>query len=289
MSARALVMAALFGGIVLTGVAVGCRATWSDATTLLRDRGALIRSMLSMFIVAPILASIVARTFDLHPAVKIALVASSVSPVPPFLPTKAMGAGGERQYVIGLLVAASVLSILFVPLALDVFELVFALPLEISPLRIARTVSITVLLPLAAGMLLRRFAPALADRFAKPIGIVATVLLGLGVVAILAKEGPGMWALVGNRTLLAMAVFAAAALAVGHLLGGRIEGDRAALALSTASRHPGVPIAIAAVNFPDQPLVVPAVLMLALVGMIVAVPYLKWIGHAGVTVPGGTV
>jgi len=288
MSARALVMACLFGGIVLTGVAVGCRATWSDATALLRDRGALIRSMLSMFIVAPILASIVAATFDLHPAVKIALVASSVSPVPPFLPTKAIGAGGERQYVIGLLVAASVLSILFVPLALDVFELVFALPLEISPLRIARTVSITVLLPLAAGMLLRRFAPALADRFAKPLGIIATGLLGLGVVAILAKEGPGMWALVGNRTLLAMAVFAAAALAVGHLLGGRIEGDRAALALSTASRHPGVPIAIAAVIFPDQHLVVPAVLMLALVGMIVAAPYLKWIGHAGVTVPGGT-
>jgi p-aminobenzoyl-glutamate transporter AbgT len=50
-----------------------------------------------------------------------------------------------------------------------------------------------------------------------------------------------------------------------------------------------VPIAIAAVNFPDQPLVVPAVLMLALIGMIVAAAYLKWIAHAGVTVPGGTV
>src|SRR4029078_455563 len=165
MSARALVMACLFGGIVLPVVAVGCRATWSDATALLRDRGALIRSMLSMFIVAPILTSIVAAMFDLHPAVKIALVASSVSPVPPFLPTKAIGAGGEGQNVIGLLVAASVLAVLFapvvravllsilcVPLALDVFELVFALPLEISPLRIARTVSITVLLPLGAGM-----------------------------------------------------------------------------------------------------------------------------------------
>ena len=288
MSARALVMTALFGGIVLTGVAVGCRAAWSDATALLRDRGALVRSMLSMFIIAPVLASLVATTFNLHPAVKIALVASSVSPVPPFLPTKAMGAGGERRYVIGLLVAASVLSIFFVPLALDIFGLALAVPLEISPLKIARTVSITVLLPLAAGMLLRRFAPVLADRFARPIGITATALLGLGAVAILVKAGPGMWALVGNRSLLAMAVFAAGALAVGHLLGGPIEGDRAALALSTASRHPGVPIAIAAVNFPDQPLVVPAVLMFAIVGMVLAVPYLKWIAHAGVTVPGGT-
>ena len=123
--------------------------------------------------------------------------------------------------MIGLLVAASVLSIFFVPLALDVFELVFNVPLEISPLRIARTVSITVLLPLGAGMLLQRFAPALADRFAKPIGITATALLGVGAIALLAKEGPGMWALVGNRTLLAMAVFAAAAIAAGHVLGVR--------------------------------------------------------------------
>ena len=241
-----------------------------------------------MFIVAPILASLVATTFDLHPAVKIALVASSVSPVPPFLPTKAIGAGGERRYVIGLLVAASVLSIFFVPLALDVFELVFALPLEISPLRIARTVSITVLAPLAAGMLLRRLAPAVADRSAKPIGIIATVLLGLGVVAILVKEGPacGRW---WGTARCSRWRSSSSPRCRGHLLGGRIEGDRAALALSTASRHPGVPIAIAAVNFADQPLVVPAVLMLALVGMIVAVPYLKWVAHTGVTVPGGTV
>src|SRR5262249_4506717 len=121
MPALGPVMIALLGGIVLTGVAVGCRAAWSDATWLFRDPGALVPAMLSMFIVAPILASTVAVAFNLHPAVKIALVASSVSPMPPFLPTKAMGAGGERRYVIGLLVAASVLSVLFVPLALDIF------------------------------------------------------------------------------------------------------------------------------------------------------------------------
>jgi BASS family bile acid:Na+ symporter len=289
MSAHALVILALFGGIVLTGVAVGCRATWSDATALFRDPGALVRSMLSMNVIAPILASIVSFVFDLHPAVRIALVASSVSPVPPFLPTKAIGAGGERSYVIGLLVAASVLSIFFVPFALDVFEWAFNVPLDISSLKIARTVGLTVLLPLAAGLVLRQLAPALADRIAKPIGVVASVLLIAGVVVVLIQQGPGMWTLVGNRSLLAMAVFVAAALAVGHVLGGPVEGDRAALALSTASRHPGVPIAIATANFPNQTLVIPAVLMFAIVGAVVAAPYLKWIAHTSVTVPGAKV
>src|SRR5262249_11339946 len=160
------------------------------------DPGALVRSMLSMFIVAPILASIVAVGFNLHVAVKIALVASSVSPMPPFLPTKAMGAGGERRCAIGLLVAGRVLSRLLVPPALDIFVLCFTVSLEISPLKIARTVSITVLIPLAVGMLFRKFAPVLADRLAKPIGIVATALLVLGALPVLVKEGPGMWALV---------------------------------------------------------------------------------------------
>lgn len=289
MSARTLVILAVFGGIILTGVAVGCRAAWSDATGLFRDPGALLRSMLSMNVVAPILASIIAVAFNLHLAVKIALVACSVSPMPPFLPTKAMGAGGERSYVIGLLVAASLLSIVIVPLALNVLGWMFGVPLDISPLRIARSVGISVLLPLLAGMTLRWIAPAQAARLAKPIGVVATVLLALGVIAVLIKTGPDMWALIGNRSLVAMAVFVVGALATGHALGGPVEGDRVALALSTASRHPGVPVAIAAVNFPNQPLVVPAVLMLVIVATAVSVPYLKWIGHRGVTVPGAAV
>lgn len=289
MSVQALVMAALFGGIILTGVAVGCRAAWSDATALFRDPGALVRAMLSMNVVAPILAAGLALGFNLHPAVKIALVASSVSPVPPFLPKKAMGAGGQRRYVIGLLVAAALLSIVFVPLMLNVFEWVFGVPLDVSPLKIAKTMSITVILPLIAGLTFRQFAPALAERFAQPIGTVATLLLLAGALALLIKEGPGMWALVGQRSLIAIVIFVVVALAAGHLLGGPVEGDRSALALCTASRHPGVPIAIAAANFPEQTLAVPAVLMFALVGAIVSIPYLKWVAHSGVTVPGAQV
>jgi BASS family bile acid:Na+ symporter len=288
MTSRTLVIVAVFGGIILTGVAVGCRAAWSDATSLFRKPAWLIRSMLSMNVLAPIVASIVAVGFDLQPPVKIALIACSVSPMPPFLPKKAMGAGGEKAYVIGLLVAASLLSIVIVPLALNVFEWVFGVPLDISPLRIARSVGISVLVPLAAGMTIHQLAPAVAARVAKPIGIVATVLLVIGVLAVAIKTGPDMRALVGNRSLVAMTVFAVVALLIGHALGGPLEGDRATLALSTASRHPGVPVAIASANFPNQPLVVPAVLMLVIVATVVSIPYLKWIAHTGVTVPGDT-
>jgi len=48
------------------------------------------------------------------------------------------------------------------------------------------------------------------------------------------------------------------------------------LALCTASRHPGIAIAIAAANFPDQKRVPAAVLLYLIVNGILSGPYLKW-------------
>ena len=53
--------------------------------------------------------------------------------------------------------------------------------------------------------------------------------------------------------------------------------DRPVLALATASRHPGIAIAIAQTNFPQQKLAMTAVILYLLVNAIVAIPYLRWI------------
>jgi BASS family bile acid:Na+ symporter len=56
------------------------------------------------------------------------------------------------------------------------------------------------------------------------------------------------------------------------------------LALSTASRHPGVALAIAHANFPDEKLAPAAVLLYLIVSGIVSLPYLRWNRrcHAGI-------
>jgi BASS family bile acid:Na+ symporter len=57
--------------------------------------------------------------FHLHPVVEITLIALAVSPIPPLLPKRALKAGGDASYTIGLLVAASLFAIFFVPFAVD--------------------------------------------------------------------------------------------------------------------------------------------------------------------------
>src|SRR5262245_33853187 len=82
---------------------VALDARFADLTFLWRKPGLLLRSLLSMLVVMPVIAVLMALTFDLHHAVEIALLASALSPVPPILPGKQLKAGGESSYVVGLL------------------------------------------------------------------------------------------------------------------------------------------------------------------------------------------
>jgi len=89
-----------------------------------------------------------------------------------------------------------------------------------------------------------------------------------------ALKARAQWALVGNGTLLAMITFVAIGLAVGHVMGGPDPDHSVVLALSTACRHPGIGLSIAAANFPDEHFA-GAILLYVIVGTIVTVPYLS--------------
>jgi BASS family bile acid:Na+ symporter len=101
------------------------------------------------------------------------------------------------------------------------------------------------------------------------------VLLILGFIPLLIVVWPAFLTLLGQGALLAIAIVAIVALAVGHVLGGPDSDDRTVLALATALRHPAVALAIAAANGADK-LVSAAILLYALVGGVLSIPYIAW-------------
>jgi BASS family bile acid:Na+ symporter len=225
----------------------------------------------------PVLAGILVHLLSLPPAVEITLIVLSVSPVPPILPRRELAAGGSRSYALGLLVAAAVTSILFVPAAVELFGRVFDRPARMSPLSIARIVAMTVIVPLGAGLALRSVWSGFADRLAAPLSRVASLLLIASILPVLLTQRSAALALIGNGSLLAMSVFATAGVVTGALLGGPELANRIVLALSTASRHPGVAMAIAGENFPDQRLVLPSILLYVIVSTFVSWLLLGWL------------
>lgn len=275
MNAALLASAAVHISIFLVVLAVGLRAQIADAMYLFREPRLLLPSILAMNVVMPIGVALIVALFGLHPAVKVALIALAVSPVPPFLPGKELKLVSPQHEanVYGLLVATSTLAIIIVPLTVAFLANVFARDVGISPLAVARIVSLTVLLPLAVGMALRRWFPA-TERLGPPIGMIGTVLLVLVLALLIARLWPSMMELVGDGTLLAIGAVTLIGLAVGHMLGGPSEDGRTVLALATASRHPAVALAIASQAAEE---LAPAAIVLALlVGAVAATPYTAW-------------
>lgn len=276
MQLAALITLGIKTSIVLTTLGVGLSATPRDALSLFRDPGRLLRSLAAMMLIVPLFAIIVARSFELEPAVKIALGALSVSPVPPLWPRKSRLAGGDESYIIGLLVATALLSIIIVPIAVEIFQGVFSIPMQVSAGAIATVAFVTVVLPLLAGIAIRRFARRVATRAVRPVTLVATALLAVSAIPVLFKMWPAMTSLIGDGTLLTMIAFVLVGLIAGHVLGGPTQEDRSLLALASASRHPGIALAIASASYPNEKLVLPAVLLYLIVSSIATLPYLRW-------------
>lgn len=269
----AVVVIVVKASIALLAFGLGLHGTLRDAAHLFRHPNLLARALLSMSVVMPLTAFLIAVMFRLDPAVKVALITLAMSPVPPFLPGRAMKAGGESAYTIGLLTATSLLSIVIVPVTVWIFGMLFRVPFHVSMAEIARIVGGSVLIPLLIGMGVRRIAPASAERAARPISLIATGILAAAMLTILFGAWPAIRVLVGNGTIVAIVAMAFIGLAVGHFLGGPDRDRRTVLALSSAARHPGVALAIASANYPGDTLVPAAILLALILTSVVSVPY----------------
>lgn len=281
-----LIPLVLKGSILLTVFVIGLSTEPQDLTYVVRRPGLLARSLLSINIFMPLFAASLVAAKHLLPVMGIILITLSVSPVPPLLPRKARNATGDSSYAIGLLVIAALLAVAFVPLAVDLLGWTFGKATTISPQAIALILARDVLAPLGAGLLVHYSARPFAERIARPLSVVAWILLFASVLPILFTALPAILSLIGNGTLVAIIAFVVAGLAAGHLLGGPEPANRTILALTTSSRHPGVAAAIVSLNFPQQALVVPAILLYLLVNILLSVVYIAWMRHRAATLAG---
>jgi len=266
----------LQASIMLTVLGLGLTATQQDATYLLRRPKLLARAVIAMNIAMPIIAALIATTFALPLEVKAALVALAVSPVPPIIQKKQTGAGGRQEYVVGLLVAMSLLAIVLVPLTVLILDKIFGCAARITPASVAKIMLLTVLAPLLVGLLTRHWVPA-AEKAAGAIISVAGILLVIGSALLLYGLWPITRTYIGNDVVAMLAALAVIGLAVGHLLGGPRAGDRTTLAISTSSRHPAVALAIATSGTATEPKPELAIILLYLVvATFISLPYQKW-------------
>jgi BASS family bile acid:Na+ symporter len=219
-----IVKLALQVSIMLTVFGFGLRATVQDALYLVRHPRMLVISLVSMLIVMPFIALALVLVFDPPQLARVALVALALSPVPPILLTRQRKAGGQASYGLGLTAAVSILSIVLVPALVAFLGQLMGRPFELGPAAVAGQVVVAVVLPLAAGMLVRAVLPRAADRLKKPAALVANVVLLAAVVVVLVAAFPRLAQIFTVGTVAAIIVLTVLGLAFGHLLAGPDPG-----------------------------------------------------------------
>jgi BASS family bile acid:Na+ symporter len=229
-----------------------------------------------------VIAAGAAFLLDLDPAIELAIIALALSPIPPLLPGKQTKAGGRESYIVSLLVTMAALSIVVVPLGVEILDAVFDRDAHVAVDAILRIVGFGIILPLLMGIVIRYLAPE-AEALARTVALAGTVLLAVAFLPMLFRLWPLLLSMVGNGTLLTLVVFTLVGTLVGHFLGGPVEDNRAVLALASGTRHPGVAIAIATAADPTLHAVMAVLVWHLVVGAIVSIPYAKWRArvHAG--------
>jgi BASS family bile acid:Na+ symporter len=176
-------------------------------------------------------------------------------------------AKGSLAFAVGLMVMLMALTVGYMPLVLPL--LLEGVSVDAS--KIARSLVLLMLLPLAAGLAVNARYQAVAARIARLLNRVSTLSLVLLIALLLTTNIQNIADMFGTRGVLASILFLLVSFGTGWLLGGPAPDTRGVLALGTAQRNIAAALVVGGQNF-DDPKVVVMVAVVAIVGLLVLMP-----------------
>ena len=257
-------------------LATGLGLTVSQIITPLRNARLVVLSLLANFVLMPLAAVALAALLRLDQPLGVGLLLLGTAAGAPFLPKLAQLAKGNLAFGVGLMVLLMVVTVGYLPLVLPIL-----LPgVSVNPAKIARSLFLLMLLPLAGALAVKaRFAVA-AARTKPVLDRVSNLSLILLVLLITAANINNVLAVFGTRGILAGLLFIAVGFGIGWLLGGPGMDTRRVLALGTAQRNIAAALVVGGQSFSD-PKVVVMVVVVAIVSLLVLMPLSRLLAKRG--------
>ncbi|MCL4798092.1 MAG: hypothetical protein KJ025_00790 [Burkholderiales bacterium] len=250
----------------------------SELRWLWRHPGPIVRGLFCVLVAVPAAALAITRGLELPRLAEIGIVLMAISPGAPVALRRSLSAGGHRAFAPSLQIGVAALAVVSMPLSIAALNHVYAGHAAISPWDVARQVFVAQLLPLGLGIAIRHSNEPLAARIEPHLARIGTLLLVmLAVLALVATWEVTVRA--GLRVAAAIVLTTAAALGLGHALGGPEPATRTAVAITSAARNPGLALLVATLNS-APPAVKTTVLAYLVISVFAIVPYVVWRRHA---------
>ena len=189
--------------------AVGMESSLAELFSLFRRPAALARAVLAVNVIVPVAAIFLVELFPLTPLARGGIILMAVSPVPPLVPGKQVKGGADKSYAYALYTALACLSVVIVPVTVAILSQVYGVSIPLGPFAVARTVALSVLLPLGVGLALRQLLGDRAEAFGSLLRKISMALLLVILALLIIRLWPAMLTLVGNGTIAAMALVSA--------------------------------------------------------------------------------
>ena len=219
---------------------MGLRLDLQDALGGLRNVRFLAYTLLWGFVLGPALAYGITLVIPLEYPYATGLILMGMTPCAPFLPAIVSKAKGDLGYTAAFMLLAAAGTVAFMP---------FAVPLMIKGLTvtawaIAKPLLLVVLLPLAAGMAIRRASFPLASRMqplVKKLTGMATIVMGVLCVVV---YGKGMLGVAGELAVTAQVIFFLIVTLLPYWLGFGLQPEqKIVLSAGMATRNIGAALA----------------------------------------------
>jgi predicted Na+-dependent transporter len=259
--------------VVASMLATGLSLSVAQIIQPLKNARLVILALLGNFVLVPLLAYAITRVLPLDQSLQIGLIVLSTVAGAPFLIKEVQAAKGNLSLGVGLMFLLMVVTIFYVPLVLPLL-----LPgIEVNPWDIAKSLIMSMLIPIILGLLIRSNAPDDAQHWAPMMNKVSGVALLIMLVTGLGLNLSNIISLIGSFGFLALLLFVVGSLAIGFVLGGRDPAVRSVIGLGTAQRNVAAAILVSTLNFPGT-MTIPYVLVASIVLPLILIPAARWLG-----------
>jgi bile acid:Na+ symporter, BASS family len=258
---------AMLSFVVSSTLAMGVGLTVAKIIEPLRDVRLVVLALLANFALMPLGAFALAKALWLDEQLGVGLLLLGCAAGAPFLPKLAELAKGNLPFAVGAMVLLMVVTVGYLPLVLPLL-----LPgITVDSGKIARSLVLLMLLPLAVGLALKVRYDEVAARVKPWLDWLSNISLILLIMLISAANIDKVLQIFGTRGILAGLLFIAMGFGIGWLFGGTSSETKRVLALGTAQRNIAAALVVGSQSFSD-PKVVVMVIVVAIVGLIILMP-----------------
>ena len=232
----------------------------------------IIIALVTNFIVIPLFAYALISLFDASGGVRIGIILLSLGAGASFIPKITQLARSNTDGAVGLMLLLTVTTIFFMP---------FAVPMifpdaSVSALEITKSLMITMLIPLASGMLIGAYRPEWVDRitpWTKKVSSISLLLLTIALVYLYRDT------ILANLDVIPIIiVFVLGSMSIGYLSAGRNKAARIPLSIGAGLRNTPVSMLVATQYFSDEPIASIMALLLIIIALLILFPLAKYTG-----------